>query len=331
MYVSINFALRFLLADEVKSAERVFESALQFVSAQSTVRTSEHWSPEDVQLARQIALFNMASLHLHTQQWALAEHYLVLSLTQCAYMSLGTTTQVVQALSSILLQREDSALHARLVAILRAHQLSPLSSDKQLTSAGSANAPKRLAFALDYSGSMAGSKIKAAVDNLQDLFANHVGAQDEILIIKFNGRCEVVLPLTGKQGNEERIGSIIRTLVAPNGGTALYDGTRDAIRALSASAGAGQQKNDWAVVLTDGQEGNSSTKKAEIEQLLRTAICGVIIIGVGIDVNVAELEGLTHCAKKGFFVPAEGSRAGIEQAFGRVAVLMRGQVIMEDI
>jgi uncharacterized protein YegL len=306
----------------------VFESALNFVSSQSTVRTSEHWSPEDVQLACQIALFNMASLHLHTKQLALAEHYLVLSLTQSTHMGLSTTTQVVQTLSSLLLERQDAALHTRLVTILRARQLSPLSSDQQLASVGAANAPKRLAFALDYSGSMAGSKIKAAVDSLQDLFANHVNAQDEILIIKFNGQCEVVLPLTVKCGNEERIGTIIRSLVAPNGGTALYDGTRDAIRALSVGAG---QKSDWVVVLTDGQEGNSTTRKPEIEQILRAANCGVILIGVGIDVNVAELEGLTHCAKKGFFVSAEGNRAGIEQAFGRVAVLMRGQVIMEDL
>lgn len=233
----------------------------------------------------------------------------------------------------LLLQREDSALHTRLVAILRAHQLSPLDSDQQLTSGtvrSADNIPKRLAFALDYSGSMAGSKIKAAVDSLQDLFARHVNAQDQLLILRFNGSCEVVLPLTTKQGNEERIAGIIRSLVAPNGGTALYDGTRDAILSLSSSANT-QQRSDWVVVLTDGQEGNSRTRKPEIEQLLRNATCGVIIIGVGTDVNVPELEGLAHCAKRGFFVSAEGNRAGIEQAFGRVAVLMRGEVIMEDL
>lgn len=101
-----------------------------------------------------------------------------------------------------------------------------------------AGGPKRVAFVIDYSGSfrwtlfvpiaftrhldigsMAGSKIKSAIENVQNIFQKHIYEQDSIMLMTFNGTVTTDLPLTRKGGNESFISNKISTLVRPNGGT----------------------------------------------------------------------------------------------------------------
>lgn len=319
---------------EVSAAERVFRSALSFVTVRRIQFFSDSWDAQEAMLARQIALFNMAQLHAHCKQYDLAVHYLLLSLSQGPVLHLNTTTQTLACLTTLLQDTGAGApqLVSHLQSIAQVNGLSAQDVDGCMASTSA----KRVAFALDYSGSMSGGKIQAAVVSLNDLFVHHLAPQDELLILKFNQICTVELPLTRKEHNEDHVSQVISSLVRPSGGTALYDAIKSSMTALYHAGGASSptpsaKSNDWVVVLTDGQEGCSHSTKSATEDLLRNATCGFVMMGVGSDVNAAELESLVRCAIRGFYVSTSGDREGIRSAFGKVAVLIQGQVIMEDL
>lgn len=345
--VNVAFFMPFFYTGELQSAERIFRSALTFVTAQDSRFFSESWGETETLLARQIALFNMGKLHEHLKQPALAVHYYLLALSHAPVLHLGTATQTLTCLSLLLSDKPEgkkassrpapgpkmaeAALVERLEEIAKENNLTQKALDGSTSASNSM--PKRVAFALDYSGSMSGGKIRAAIGSLNDLFVNQLASQDELMILKFSHSCTVELPLTKKQHNEERISNLIRSLHQPGGGTALYDAIKASVSALPSAGGyaSGNANNDWVVVLTDGQEGASEIRKSTVENVLRSAACGFVMMGVGSDVNADELEGLVRCAKKGFYVPASGDQEGIRKAFGRVATLIQGQVIMEDL
>lgn len=274
-------------------------------------------------------------LYIHAKDISAAEHHLILSLCLGANMHVATTAQALTALCKILQDRLDTTQLKKLQQIILTHKLIATAAGSTAPTA----AAKRVAVAIDYSGSMAGSKIKAAVNSLQELVNKHIFPDDLLLIIKFNHTCDVVLPLTLKRGNEDRIAQLISKIDAPNGGTALYDAIVSTINALARrkhqstdEIGAHNSNSDWVVVLTDGMEGCSrGNSKSSVEDAIRHTPCGIIIVGVGEDVDTKELEGLTQCAKNGFFVSAVGNEEGITAAFGQVAVLIQGQVILEEI
>ena len=66
---------------------------------------------------------------------------------------------------------------------------------------------------------MSGPKIRSAIENVLTVFSTHIFGDDSIMIVTFNAEVKVQLPLTLKQGNEERISSQIAALIKPSGGT----------------------------------------------------------------------------------------------------------------
>lgn len=316
----------------MRSAERIFQSALSFVSEEAAQSGRGALEGTQALVALQIAHYNVAMLKVHQKDLSAAEHHLVFSLCQGSIMHVATTTQALTALLKILQDRQETVKLNNLREIIKTHNLIAMKGG--VTSISN----KRVAIAIDYSGSMAGSKIKAAVSSLQDLVKKHILPDDMLLLIKFNHSCDVMLPLTMKRGNEERIAQLISEMNAPNGGTALYDAIVSTINAIAtrrriktSSEVDNEVSSEWVVVLTDGMEGSSrSNTKLTVQEAIGNTSAGVIIIGVGADVDTTELEGLTMCAKNGFFVRAEGNQEGIVTAFGQVAVLMQGQVILED-
>jgi Mg-chelatase subunit ChlD len=193
---------------------------------------------------------------------------------------------------------------------------------------------KRIAIALDYSGSMSGTKIRSAVENILSLFDDQIQPQDQIMLLHFNYQIVTdVHPFTSKEGHEEEIRSIIQSLTRPSHGTALYDAMSECIRCMSGTApvpGSGGG-NDWIVVLTDGEDTGSKISKEAIQKSLSQGAYGVIVIGVGADVNHTELEKLTLCNPRGFYVKASGDKEGITRAFGQVRNLMQENIVFEDI
>ena len=68
-------------------------------------------------------------------------------------------------------------------------------------------------------GSMSGSKIRSAIENVQNIFQNHIQGHDSIMVMTFNGKVNTDIPMSLKSGKEQCISSKIVTLNSPNGGT----------------------------------------------------------------------------------------------------------------
>jgi len=68
-------------------------------------------------------------------------------------------------------------------------------------------------------GSMSGSKIRSAIENVQNIFQNHIQGHDSIMVMTFNGNVNTDIPMSLKSGKEQRIANKIATLIRPSGGT----------------------------------------------------------------------------------------------------------------
>ena len=66
---------------------------------------------------------------------------------------------------------------------------------------------------------MSGSKIRSAVENVQNIFQNHIHGHDSIMVMTFNGRVSTDIPMTLKSGKEQTISNKIATLIRPTGET----------------------------------------------------------------------------------------------------------------
>ena len=76
---------------------------------------------------------------------------------------------------------------------------------------------KRVVFCLDYSGSMSGSKIRAATKNLELIIKQHINNTDYIMLIHFTNLVMIDFELNLKEGNENNIIRIVTQLNSPNG------------------------------------------------------------------------------------------------------------------
>jgi hypothetical protein len=372
------------------------------------MRLADSWDENEAFLARQITLLNLGRLYLHTNDTALAEHFIMLSLTSAPIMHLNSSNQAVNSLFELLQQgppsktypkymllpdgsggqkllrtiadessdnrtasnspATNSVIAQRFVHLAKQSEIIPMQAVEGSGAALSGiRRPKRVVFALDYSGSMAGSKIKSAVSSLQGFITSQLTDEDELSIILFNGMCCTVLPLVLKGGSQDLIQSVVGSLNRPTGGTALYDAiiaaceaaatttataTAPEVAGVEADAAVGMSKpamqpgdkgarcanrcanlsrDMWAVILTDGMEGGSNNSKKYAADVIRRFSGGFVIIGVGTDVDTAALQLLVSYATTGHYVTATSDLHGIEAAFHRVGALIHGQVLLEEV
>lgn len=156
---------------------------------------------------------------------------------------------------------------------------------------------------------MSGSKIRSAIENVENIFQNHIQGQDSIMVMTFNGNAVTEIAMSLKSGNEEKIANKIASLVRPSGGTgercflylypiitirskllaylhmlpALYSAVDICLKFLRSTRGA---TDDWIVALTDGDDNCSAHITAEtVKANLRSASVGLVIIGIGNDVQ----------------------------------------------
>ena len=133
--------------------------------------------------------------------------------------------------------------------------------------------PVSLGLAIDASGSMVGDKMNAAREALRRFVDDLLGPDDEIFVYRFNERPELVQGWTrDRTVLRERLGSL-----RPDGGTALYDTVADAVLL----AQSGQHRKRALVVISDGNDTNSSIKVDEVQR--RIYETEVLVYAVGID------------------------------------------------
>lgn len=179
----------YLQQGELGFAENVFTSALQFTRAGSTDGTDglPEWSPEEACAAEQVALYNMSCLRSAQNRQADAVQLLLEALSRGRVMHTQTANKVLGSLQE-LFKQDGKTLLADSVA-------------REAAACGFSSKPsggtiKRVVFVVDYSGSMAGSKIHTAVDNLTRIAETHLYDHDNIALIHFTHKVKDQLTLT---------------------------------------------------------------------------------------------------------------------------------------
>lgn len=133
--------------------------------------------------------------------------------------------------------------------------------------------PVSLGLAIDASGSMAGAKMDAAREALRRFVEDLLGPDDEVFVLRFSETPELVQGWTRDRALlRERI-----TALRPNGGTALYDAVAEGV----SLARTGEHRKKALVVISDGNDVNSSIKVDEVQRRIRES--EVLVYAVGID------------------------------------------------
>jgi Mg-chelatase subunit ChlD len=249
------------------------------------------------------------------------------ALTITPNMHTATAKSILQGLKLLAIAvGKDSTMGQNIDELAETYGFNLAGSHQKQGRIGFGN-KKRVTFIIDYSGSMSGTKIRAAVHNVENIFQNHIHEQDSISLIYFTHKVFHPLPLTLKAGNSAQILESIRSLTGPNGSTALYDAMSTAIDGFSNTRG---EHNDWIVALTDGGDNSSSIGSGALCEKLKKSQVNTVVLGIGSDVETTVLTTLASAAKLGKYIFAEGNKESIDQAFGEVAVLITGQMVLEE-
>lgn len=106
--------------------------------------------------------------------------------------------------------------------------------------------------------------------------------------------------MTVKREGSEAISKTIASLIAPNGGTALYDAISAAIDLVkkdnARDGGGAGGANSWVIALTDGEDNQSRLKVDQLVALISEAEVGLIVVGVGQDVETSLLQRIAGAA-----------------------------------
>jgi VWFA-related protein len=133
--------------------------------------------------------------------------------------------------------------------------------------------PVSLGIVLDVSGSMTADKISAARSAIDRLIYELLDKEDELFLVTFATRASLVRDWTT---DRQQISTAIRE-VNPTGGTAIYDAVSTAIP----TAQAGMHVKKALLLISDGNDTNSTTPISALRQQIRES--EVLVYALGID------------------------------------------------
>ena len=133
--------------------------------------------------------------------------------------------------------------------------------------------PVSLGLVLDTSGSMSPEKMSAARSAIDHLIYDLLDKDDELFLVEFSTRAMLRQDWT----TERRLISRAVREASANGGTAIYDAVATAIP--TAQAGTHQKKA--VLVISDGNDTNSTTPVGALRQQIRES--DVLVYALGID------------------------------------------------
>jgi tetratricopeptide (TPR) repeat protein len=200
---------------------------------------------------------------------------------------------------------------------------------------------KEVLFVFDYSGSMRGSKMKAAIQGALEIIKTQINPQDEVSIVIFNEMSKVILPLTIARNSYELFERTLRRLRTPQYRTAFYDALGDAITELNQRTG---NQHKWVIALTDGLDNASNeftidkvpsgglfrkSSKISLHRFLHNTMlnANLIIVAVGDELQAVEFDLKKLCDETprgkyiGISSRMDASKA-IREAFHEVKDLM---------
>jgi Ca-activated chloride channel family protein len=133
--------------------------------------------------------------------------------------------------------------------------------------------PVSLGIALDASGSMSPEKLAAARAAIERLIFKLLDEQDELFFVEFATRAEMT---QGWTTDRQLISDALKQVV-PVGGTALYD----AVAAALPTAQEGRNRKKALLVISDGNDTNSSISVSSLRQRIRES--EVLVYALGVD------------------------------------------------
>ena len=133
--------------------------------------------------------------------------------------------------------------------------------------------PVSLGLVVDTSGSMAGEKWDHARSALDRFLLELLGPDDEVFLYQFSSDPYLLEDWTT---DRPRLSRAMRRIV-PRGGTAMYDTLAEAVPL----ADSGRNRKKAIVVISDGNDTNSSTAVPDLKRLIRET--EVLVYAVGID------------------------------------------------
>src|SRR5215207_3014687 len=126
--------------------------------------------------------------------------------------------------------------------------------------------PANVMLVVDTSGSMADeNRLARAKEGLQTFF-EQVGRQDSVGLTIFSDVIQPLIAVGPFRDSERELRSTVRNLIA-DGGTAVYDATIQAFEDMRGRAG--PDRINAVVVLTDGEDTDSSADADEVAQAVR--------------------------------------------------------------
>ena len=144
---------------------------------------------------------------------------------------------------------------------------------QEISHFSSERVPVSLGILLDASGSMTSDKMTAARAAIDRFIYDLLGSEDELFFMEFNDRPRVTQQWT----SDRRLISRAVSRVHAQGGTAMYDAVADALPLASN----GQHRKKAILVISDGNDANSSISVAELRQQIRES--EVLVYALGVD------------------------------------------------
>jgi VWFA-related protein len=144
---------------------------------------------------------------------------------------------------------------------------------QEISHFSSERVPVSLGILLDASGSMTSDKMSASRAAIDRFIYDLLGPDDELFFMEFNDRPR----LTQQWTNDRRSISRAVSRVHAQGGTAIYDAVADALPLASN----GQNRKKAILVISDGNDANSSISVGELRQQIRES--EVLVYALGVD------------------------------------------------
>jgi len=261
----------------------------------------------------------LVASHVHQDYEALK--LVVESLTSHACCDLSVTRRGIQLLADIYQRLQRPDLVEAIVNPVQAAVFTDGSS-----AVVKAAAPKDVLFVLDYSGSMAGSRIKASTENILLVFDKYINDDDRVMLAHFNTSSFTDIPLSKKRDVATKFVDAVGKLSSPNGGTAFYTAVYNATKELQKSS-----SKSYIIGLTDGDDNGSKHTPEQCAALLKQhCVSGMIVISVEGEGNATSFQTIASATKEGTVLTTSQGAEGISKAFSEVAKLISGDVVLED-
>lgn len=200
-----------------------------------------------------------------------------------------------------------------------------------ITSTSPSGISKHVHFILDKSGSMSGSPIEMCRKSIRDIIDHSLRDDDFISISVFNDKVNQLVSRTIKR---ENVAFILDRLNGEKaeGGTQFYEALISGVKMTSHS----EDKENWLVILTDGEDNCYSDLKINRVELINSVKDAVsmfngtlIIMTKGTLKNLKEIEDICASARRAKHIRVDSSHDGIINAFGNVGKLITGKLNFE--